>query len=319
MGPFGKAMNGHLVADHVKVTGNRAVQGAGVYVTLSAALRSTASFTDSVIVANAATKFGGGIFAYGDVTLDRTAVVARRHYGGGLNMWQSPKSTLKATNVTIGANSGGERRRHHQRGRSDVRRRHVRREHGRRRQEHPQQRRCDQRRSTIFAGAGKTCQVANNGTITSRGFNIEEGTSCLVALASSDRRNVSADGLALLPMDAANEVYWFRLGPPSLARDTGPTSCTLTVDQRNQPRPMYDRCDIGAIEEETVPVPPTPTPTPSPTPAPPAAEPGPEADRHAQADHDAVPGHHHHPDAHAHPGWRRRRRAGHGRPRPGAS
>jgi hypothetical protein len=270
VGRSGEAVNGHLVASHVKVTGNTAVQGGGVYVPLAAGLRSTASFTDSVIVGNAATKYGGGISAYGDVTLDRTAVVENTaDFGGGLNTWQNPRSTLKATNVTIGNNrattngggiiNGGDLTFDATTfaGNTAVGGPNILNNGG-----------TISVGSTLFAGTGKTCQSPNNGSITSRGFNIEETQSCLVALAPSDRRNVGAAGLALVPMDVANAVYWFRLGPPSLARDTGPTTCTLTVDQRNQPRPLYNRCDIGAIEEETVPVPPTPTPTPSPTPTP---------------------------------------------------
>jgi hypothetical protein len=276
VGSYGTATNGHLIARRVKVTGNTAKQGAGVYVTLSAPPRSSAEFTDSVIVGNTATDpdtapgrdgLGGGISAYGDVTLDRTAVVGNAaDYGGGLNMWVNPKSTLRATNVTIGANTaafngggvinGGDLTFDATTfaGNVAVGGPNVLNNGG-----------ALSVGSTIFAGAGRTCQTVS-GTTTSRGFNIEEGTGCLAALASSDRRGVGADGLALVPMDVANKVYWFRLGPPSLARDTGPVSCALAVDQRGGPRPLYDRCDIGAIEEETVPVPPTPTPTPSPTP-----------------------------------------------------
>jgi hypothetical protein len=271
VGTYGATTAAHLVASRVKVTGNAANQGGGIYVTLTAPDRSSATLTDSVIVGNTATAFGGGLSAFGDVTLTRTAVVGNgAKFGGGLNLWANPQSTLTASNVTIGGNEAGEN------GGGLI-------SGGRLDFEFSTIAANKARGGTNFllngggvtiggsllAGGGDTCRYgAGGGAFTSRGFNVEQTRLCLKAPLATDRVNTGADALALLPLDLAAQVYWFRLGPPSLARDTGPEPCALTVDQRNQPRPRYDRCDVGAIEEETVPVPPTPTPTPSPTPSP---------------------------------------------------
>jgi uncharacterized repeat protein (TIGR01451 family) len=261
---------GTLLATRVKIAGNQAFQGAGVFVSGSAGTRSSATLTDSVVAGNLASNFGGGISAFGDVTLNRSGIIGNKSNasGGGLFLWASPRATLTSTNSTIGANqanlhggglmtggtlnfdfttlagnsAGGVGRNINFDGGT-----------------------ISFSNSLIAGSADNSCANNAPGDISSGGFNIDQGQTCLpigdangdgVAdpAVAGDRINVPDTALNLVAPNPNAGVYWFGLGPGSAAIDTGSDFCFQPVDQRGVARPQGPRCDVGAIEQEPPPV-----------------------------------------------------------------
>ena len=106
-------------------------------------------------------------------------------------------------------------------------------------------------RHSIVAGS---CQPGS--AVDSQGYNIESPVDTCGFDQTGDQAGVSADGLALQPLsDNGGPTMTRALGEGSVAIDQIPKAdclnadgAPLKTDQRGEPRPAGDGCDVGAFE-----------------------------------------------------------------------
>lgn len=111
-------------------------------------------------------------------------------------------------------------------------------------------------KNTILAN-GTNC----SGTVTSLGHNLDTGGSC-----GSGPSDIHGGNPALQPLaNNGGPTLTQALGPSSQAIDAGDAVGCPSQDQRGQPRPQGNGCDIGAFESSFTAPTPGPTPSPGPT------------------------------------------------------
>jgi putative cell wall-binding protein len=113
---------------------------------------------------------------------------------------------------------------------------------------------------------GPNC--ADLGTVASAGYNLDDDGTCGLGVGIGDRPN-SAATLALAPLADNGGPTRTRLpGAVSVLVDAIPTEAcdggdalagfAIETDQRGEPRPAEDGCDVGAVEVQPAPPPPPP-------------------------------------------------------------
>jgi len=105
-----------------------------------------------------------------------------------------------------------------------------------------------------------------SGPTVSLGNNLENGETCDFDTGLGDLTN--SDPLLGPLADNGGPTFTYALLEGSPAIDAGDDTNCPDVDQRGEPRPQGDGCDIGAYESPFIAPTPTPSPTPSPTPTP---------------------------------------------------
>ena len=101
--------------------------------------------------------------------------------------------------------------------------------------------------STVVDAA---CTNFGGATVASGGYNMESpGNTCGLD-QPSDQVNVSADDLKLGELaNNGGPTETHALGEGSVAVDQIPADmCEVDADQRGEPRPAGDGCDVGAFE-----------------------------------------------------------------------
>jgi hypothetical protein len=95
------------------------------------------------------------------------------------------------------------------------------------------------------------CRV-DGGVITSNGYNIESPGNTCGFDQTGDQSGVSAVLLDLQPLaDNGGPTQTHALGEDSVAIDRIPAvDCGVTTDQRGEPRPVGDGCDVGSFERQ---------------------------------------------------------------------
>jgi fibronectin-binding autotransporter adhesin len=226
-----------------QVAGNTAPDGGGVYVADSSAVFTQ---TGGVLAHNTATDHGGGVYVHsgsatlsggqilsntaaiigggiynnnGTLTLVNTTVSGNKATtNGGGGLWING-GTLALTYTTVASNTAGSAG------------------------------------GGIRAVAGSTVLVQNtivayngpdncNGTLTSKGHNLDGGTTCGFT-ASGDITDTNPL-LGPLTDDGGTLVHPLLDGSPAI--DAGACLAGITTDQRGETRPQGAACDIGAYE-----------------------------------------------------------------------
>lgn len=127
--------------------------------------------------------------------------------------------------------------------------------------------------SIIGNNQNDDCYIREVGNLVSEGFNIEGESSCGFN-AEGDLQNQNAS--LYLTRTAGGGTYYYVPGPSSVALDRiDPDNCP-DHDQRHEPRPLGEGCDVGSIEapslertsgevdpDQIATIPPTPEPQPS--------------------------------------------------------
>ena len=165
--------------------------------------------------------FTGGIEAGGIVTLRNSTI--SNNYGDPGAIWNGSRSTL--TNVTITGNTGGIRN-------------------------------CDncpgssiEVANTIIASSRFIAGINCEGTVVSKGHNLEDSASCGFSPALGDIVNANPALGPLAKNGGRTETH--ALPPNSPALDHGDASLCPAIDQRGVARPQGSGCDIGAYELQT--------------------------------------------------------------------
>jgi len=242
---------GTLTLINSTVSGNTATSGGGIY-----NYGGTLTLTNSTVSGNTATgdlDYGGGIWhGGGDLTLINSTVSGNTaYYGGGIHSSGTPTlinstvsgntatsggainysgtGTLMLISSTVSGNSAAEG--------GSIR----------------------NLRGTVTLTntlVDDDCQVSEGPSIVSLGYNIESPGGTCGFDQPTDQVNVSAVQLNLGPLqDNGGPTMTHELGAGSVAIDKIPQAdCVdadgqrLTTDQRGEPRPAGDRCDVGAFE-----------------------------------------------------------------------
>jgi predicted outer membrane repeat protein len=217
----------------------------------------TVALTSSTVISNTVTgdhANGGGIATGGTVTLTNSTVSGNTVTGVDANGGGIGAGTVALTNSTVygntatgSGNSGGGIAR----GTFGT------------------------IKSTILAGNSAASGPDCGGNLTSGGYNLlgsAGGCSGLANGVNGDQVGVNLDHLLGPLQDNSGPTWTMAPQPGSPVLDAVPASnCTLTTDQRGQPRPDEaadnGACDIGAVEGAVAP-PATPTGTPTSTPLP---------------------------------------------------
>jgi len=85
--------------------------------------------------------------------------------------------------------------------------------------------------------------------VTSNAYNIESPGDTCGFDQEGDQSGVTPEELNLGPLaDNGGPTMTHALDPGSVAIDAIPTCEPLTTDQRGQPRPVGDGCDVGSFE-----------------------------------------------------------------------
>jgi outer membrane protein assembly factor BamB len=203
---------------------------------------STVTVSDSTFAGNSATYDGGGIFdAGGTVTVTNSTFAgnsAGTYYGGGGIFLNA--GTLTVTNSTFSGNSAGYASGIANYGGATV-----------------------TVTNTIVANStsGGNCAGA---VITDGGHNIDDGTTCgftgtgctSTTGTSFCNTNPVLDPTGLQSNGGPTQTIALQPGSPAIA-SVPLASCTVTTDQRGDPRPApgYNACDIGAFESQAPPWP----------------------------------------------------------------
>ena len=216
----GGIYGGYVTLTNCTLSGNSANYGGGIWI------RGASNVTGSTLSGNSASKAGGGIYTVGALTLTNSTLSgnsAQSSTLGGGGIFVGSSNSLTLTNVTISANSAVS--------------------YG----------------AGIFGnGQGQVAITANN--------SIVAGNTSLSTLTTADVYPGITTGLD--DLIGSNP----KLGP--LANNGGPTRTMLPlpgspaidngndatcaaspvngVDQRGVPRPQGARCDIGAVETDTI-------------------------------------------------------------------
>jgi hypothetical protein len=243
--------SGELTLINTKVLGNSAASGGGV------ANGGTLTLVNSVVSGNSGERptfnGGGGIINGGTLTLVNSVVSANSGYvgggissGGTMTLVQSTVSgnnaalggggilnfgAMAMVNCTVSGNSGSSGRGIYIDGLEE---------------------------STITGSiVDGDCSLALPAALTSSGHNIESpGDTCGFDTDKGDLFDVTAEQLNLGPLhDNGGPTETHALLPGSAAIDQIPEAdCVdgdgepLTTDQRGEPRPAGDGCDVGAFE-----------------------------------------------------------------------
>lgn len=103
--------------------------------------------------------------------------------------------------------------------------------------------------NSILASSGGACHTLASNTLISLGFNLIDDNSCASSFnASGDQTNQPALLGPLQNNGGPTPTHALLSGSPALEAITTPANCTLSRDQRGQPRPQGQFCDSGAYE-----------------------------------------------------------------------
>jgi hypothetical protein len=206
--------SGTLTLMNCTVSGNTANRDGGVFNS------GTMTLNNSTVSGNTASFMAGGIFNYRSALTVTNSTVSGNtgEYGGGI----LNNGNLTLTNITVSGNAAN---------------------YG----------------SGIYHLSGSTLTVRNtlvddlcykvsNVTITSNGHNIENPADQCDFDHATDQVNIRAPMLGPL-QDNGGPTETHALLPGSVAIDWIPDSlCAVDTDQRGEPRPAGDGCDVGAFE-----------------------------------------------------------------------
>jgi len=99
--------------------------------------------------------------------------------------------------------------------------------------------------SILQSDTGINCEIGENNTITSAGFNMASDASCNLN-GTGDQENVDAQLGSLQDNGGPTFTHLPRLGSPAL--DSGQCVVGISNDQRNIARPQGGICDKGSVE-----------------------------------------------------------------------
>jgi len=233
--------SGTLTLTNSTVSGNTAADedgyGGGIYNS------GTATLTNSTVSGNTANRQGGGIRNAGTATLTNSTVSGNTalYYGGGIF---NGHATLTLMNSTVSGNSAGLAGGFYNWGTLTLTNSTV---SGN--EPHGTIYNTDALTvtNTVFDG---NCYTETAGTITSNGYNIESPGNTCGFDQPTDLTEVTPAELNLGPLaDNGGPTKTHALEPGSPAIDLIPEAgCVVDTDQRGEPRPAGDGCDVGAFE-----------------------------------------------------------------------
>jgi hypothetical protein len=210
--------SGHLVIHRSYIYSNTAYEGGGIY------NRNALTVTASTVAHNVVRDFGAGLLNVGRATLLNTTVSGNTSsaYGGGILQQGLSTSELHLLHATVVGNSAvvsGDGI-HLITGTAHL-------------------------THTLVAHNG-IANCVGDGSFISGGYNLEDGDTCgLTATGDVTGTEPLLDPLA----DNGGATPTHRPYGFSPAVDAIPTlDCVLSTDQRGEPRPANDGCDVGALE-----------------------------------------------------------------------
>ncbi len=218
----GAEVSNRMLIERSRVMANNAPNGAGLY--LGSANVSPSTVIRSLIINNAATGEGGGLWLGADANIANTTITLNDAMSGG-GMLVREGANVSAVNTTLAANGTG----------GDLRQEGV----------------FTMQNSIIAVANPPGCSFgALNPEIVSNGNNIANDPSCAGLTEPTDMPNVDPMLDALTDSGGNTQTY-----PPSAlspALDNGNASACANaasgIDQRGAPRPFGPGCDIGAHE-----------------------------------------------------------------------